>query len=44
MLLGGVLLAISRVPFLWVTKLLVVAGLVLLVRGVVGSILILKQP
>jgi hypothetical protein len=44
MLLGGVLLAISRVPFLWVTKLLVVAGLVLLVRGVVGSILIFKQP
>jgi len=44
MLLGAVMLAISRVPFLWVTKLLVVAGLVLLVRGVLGSILIFKQP
>jgi hypothetical protein len=42
-LLGLLMLAISRVPFLWVGKLLAICGLVLIVRGVLGSVLILKQ-
>jgi sulfite exporter TauE/SafE len=42
-LLGAVMLVISRVPFLWVPKLLVVAGLILAVRGILGSFLIFKQ-
>jgi hypothetical protein len=37
------MLAISRVPFLWVGKLLAVCGLVLILRGALGSVLILKQ-
>jgi hypothetical protein len=41
--LGLLMLAISRVPFLWVGKLLVVCGVVLMLRGVLGSALILKQ-
>ena len=42
-LLGVVMLALSRVPFDWVVKLLAVAGLILLVRGILGSLLILRQ-
>jgi len=42
-LLGLLMLAISRVPFLWVGRLLAICGLVLIVRGVLGSLLILKQ-
>jgi hypothetical protein len=42
MLLGAILLAISRVPFLWVGRLLVAAGLVLLLRGIAGIYLILR--
>jgi hypothetical protein len=42
-LLGVVMLAITRVPFDWVVKLLAAAGLILLVRGVFGSLLILRQ-
>jgi|SRR6516165_97189 hypothetical protein len=42
-LLGAIMLAISRVPFLWVGKLLAAAGLVLLIRSLLGSFLILKQ-
>ena len=42
-LLGVVMLAISRVPFDWVVKLLGVAGLILVLRGVFGSFLILRQ-
>lgn len=41
-LLGFVMLAISRVPFDWVVKLLAVAGLILVARGVLGSFLILR--
>jgi hypothetical protein len=41
-LLGAVMLAISRVPFLWVPKLLVLSGLVLIARGILGSFLIFK--
>jgi len=43
-LLGALMLAVTRVPFLWVGKLLAVAGLVLIVRGLLGAILILRQP
>jgi hypothetical protein len=42
-LLGVVMLALSRVPFDWVGKLLALAGLILLVRGILGSLLILRQ-
>ena len=42
-LLGAVMLAISRVPFDWVSKLLAAAGVIQLLRGVLGSFLILRQ-
>jgi hypothetical protein len=42
-LLGVVMLAITRVPFDWVVKLLGAAGVILLLRGVFGSLLILRQ-
>lgn len=41
--LGLLMLAISRVPFVWVGRLLAVCGLVLIARGILGSALILKQ-
>ena len=41
-LLGLVMLAISRVPFQWVGHLFAVAGLLLVVRGLIGSILVLR--
>ena len=41
-LLGAVMLAISRVPFLWVGPLLALAGFVLIIRGLIGSVLILR--
>jgi hypothetical protein len=42
LLLGIVMLAIARAPFLWVGKLFAVAGLVLVLRGLVGSVLVLR--
>ncbi|HEV3420961.1 MAG TPA: hypothetical protein VG075_11700 [Candidatus Acidoferrum sp.] len=42
-LLGVVMLSITRVPFNWVVKLLALAGLILVVRGILGSLLILRQ-
>ncbi len=42
LLLGVILLAISRVPFAWVGRLLALAGVVLLLRGIAGIILILR--
>jgi hypothetical protein len=42
-LLGVVMLSISRVPFDWVVKLLAVAGLILVARGILGSFLILRR-
>src|ERR1700739_744766 len=42
-LLGVVMLALSRVPFDWVGKLVALAGLILLVGGFLGSLLILRQ-
>ena len=44
LLLGLIMLVITRVPFLWVGRLLALAGVVLLVRGALGCFLILKQP
>jgi hypothetical protein len=41
-LLGIVMLAISRAPFLWVGKLFALAGFVLVLRGLVGSALVLR--
>ena len=41
-LLGAVMLAISRVPFLWVGPLLAFAGFLLTLRGLIGSALILR--
>jgi len=41
-LLGVVMLAISRVPFQWVGPLLAIAGFVLIIRGLIGSVLILR--
>jgi hypothetical protein len=34
--------AISRVPFQWVGPLLAFAGFVLIIRGLIGSVLILR--
>jgi hypothetical protein len=41
-LLGLLMLFIARVPFHWVGKFLALCGLVLILRGVFGSLLILK--
>ena len=41
--LGVVMLAISRVPFLWVGPLLSVGGLLLLLRGLAGSVLVFRR-
>jgi hypothetical protein len=43
MVLGLLMLAISRVPFRWVGPLLAVSGVVLILRGALGSLLIFKQ-
>jgi hypothetical protein len=43
LLLGLLVLAMTRVPFLWVGKLLALCGVVLTLRGALGSLLILKQ-
>ena len=41
-LLGVVMLAMSRVPFLWVGRLFAVGGLLLILRGLIASVLILR--
>src|ERR1700732_1582724 len=41
-LLGLVMLAISRAPFAWVGPLFAIAGLLLIARGLIGSILVLR--
>lgn len=41
-LLGALMLAIIRVPYLWVEPMLMVAGVVLMLRGVVASALIFR--
>ena len=42
-LLGLLMLGIAHVPFVWVGKFLAFCGFVLILRGVLGSLLILKQ-
>jgi hypothetical protein len=42
-LLGLLMLAMIKVPFPWVSKLLAVAGIVLLLRGILGIFFILRQ-
>jgi hypothetical protein len=44
LLLGVIMLIITRVPFLWVVYLLAAAGIVLIARGLLAMILILRQP
>ena len=41
-LLGAVMLAISRVPFLWVGKLVALVGFLLMLRGIMGSVLLFR--
>ena len=41
-LLGALMLAVARVPTLWVGKLLAVAGVVLAIRGLLGAALVFK--
>jgi hypothetical protein len=41
-LLGVVMLAISRVPFAWVGPLLAAGGVLLILRGIIGSALVLR--
>ena len=41
-LLGVVMLAIARVPFLWVGHLLAAGGALLVLRGLMGSVLIFR--
>lgn len=36
-LLGAVMLAITRAPFLWIGPLLAIAGIVMCLRGVIGA-------
>jgi hypothetical protein len=41
-LLGVVMLAISRVPFLWVSPLLATAGVLMSLRGIIGAALVFR--
>jgi hypothetical protein len=41
-LLGILMLVISRVPFLWVGPMLTAGGILLALRGIIGSALILR--
>jgi len=41
-LLGALMLVISRVPFAWVGPMLAALGAVLALRGIVGSALVLR--
>ena len=43
LLLGVVMLAISRVPFAWVGRLLAAGGVLLLLRGLTGSVLVFRR-
>jgi hypothetical protein len=42
-ILGVIMLAVMRVPFLWVGRLLALAGSVLILRGILGSLLIIRR-
>jgi hypothetical protein len=41
-LLGVVMIAISRVPFLWVGPLLITAGVLMGLRGIIGAVLVFR--
>ncbi|HVO57770.1 MAG TPA: hypothetical protein VMT51_08760 [Dongiaceae bacterium] len=43
LLLGTIIIAISRVPFAWVGPLLAAGGALLLLRGLVASVLVFRQ-
>ena len=43
LLLGLLMLAITRVPFPWVAPFLAAAGVILALRGLLGALLILRQ-
>ena len=43
LLLGIIMFSMIRVPFIWVGNLLALAGIVLVVRGLAGMLLILRQ-
>ncbi len=42
-LLGLILFATTRVPFLWVPRLLIVAGFILVTRGLFAAVMIFRQ-
>ena len=42
-LLGMILFAITRVPFPWVPRLLIVAGFILITRGLFAALMIFRQ-
>jgi hypothetical protein len=42
-LLGVLMLVITRVPFSWVSPMLAAAGVLLALRGIIGSTLIFRQ-
>ena len=42
-LLGLIMVAMTRVPFLWVPRLLIVVGVILVTRGLVACLMIFKQ-
>jgi hypothetical protein len=42
-LLGVVMAAISRVPFAWAGPMLAAGGVLLILRGIVGSMLVFRQ-
>jgi hypothetical protein len=41
-LMGAIMFAITRVPLLWVGKLFALAGVMLILRGLAGTMLILR--
>ena len=43
LLLGAVMAAISRLPFTWVGPLLAAGGVLLLLRGLAGSVLVFRR-
>jgi hypothetical protein len=43
LLIGAFMLGISRVPFTWVGRLLAACGVLLLLRGLAGSVLVFRR-
>jgi hypothetical protein len=43
-LVGATMLAAVKAPFTWVAPMIAAAGLLLVLRGLIGSLLILRQP